>query len=97
MHAVAPPRLIIQPNNVTVVALTDVEFNCTTEGYKVKIKWKRHSDNETIGKHTILTIFKATPLDKDWYYCVASNGGGSVHSNKAILSVNGNILMYTDS
>ena len=73
------------------MALTDAEFNCIAAGYRVKTKWKRHSNNETVGKHSILTISRATPLDEDQYYCVASNGGGSVHSNKATLSVNGNI------
>ena len=52
-------------------------------------QWKRQNSNETIGNHPILIINNATPLDEGQYYCIASNDGGSIISNKATLTVNG--------
>ena len=86
---VAPPNITVQPTNVTVEALLDAAFTCEAVGFEVKYEWKRHDNNNIIGRQSSLTIFEATSLDEDQYYCVAMTEGGYAFSNNATLTVIG--------
>ena len=78
-----------QPTNEMITALQNVTFTCEAKGFEVKYEWKRHDNNNTIGKNSNFTIYEATPLDSDQYYCVAMTEGGYAFSNNVTLTVNG--------
>ena len=63
----------------------------------MKYEWKRYNNNSIIGRQSNLTISEATPLDEDWYYCVAMTEGGYAFSNNVTLRVdskNNNVIIY---
>ena len=80
-----------QPTNQMITALQDVTFTCEAKGFDVKYEWRHHKNNSIIGRRSSLTIFRATPLDEDQYYCVAMTEGGYDFSNNVTLRVNGEI------
>jgi len=41
-----------------------------------------------------LHIYNAIPPDRGTYYCMASKDGVSVESNRATVSVDGEVLLY---
>ena len=79
-----------QPTNQMITALQDVTFTCAAKGYEVNYEWRHHKNNSIIGRGSTYTISRATPLDEDWYYCVAMTEGGYAFSNNVTLRVNGN-------
>ena len=78
-----------QPTNQMITALRNVTFTCKAKGFGVKYEWKRHNGRVTGRRRSTLTIFRATPLDEDQYYCVAMTEGGYAFSNNVTLTVNG--------
>jgi len=94
---VVPPVITKQPTNQKqITALQDVMFTCEAKGFEMKYEWKHRKNNKIIrkkskiiGKQSSLTISRATPLDKGWYYCVAMTDGGYAFSNNVTLSVDG--------
>ena len=82
-------RVTRQPNQRMITALQRVIFTCEVKGFEVKYEWRRHRNSSVIGKQTTLTIFRATPLDSDQYYCVAVTKGGYAFSNNVTLTVDG--------
>ena len=78
-----------QPTGQRITALKNVTFTCEAKGFEVKYEWKRHSGSVTGGRQSSLTISRATPLDRDQYYCVAMTKGGYAFSNNVTLKVNG--------
>ena len=82
----------MQPNNGMITALQGVIFTCGAKGFEVKYEWKRHGNNNIIGKESTLTIPEATPLHEDQYYCVAMTKGGYAISNNVTLAVDGEKL-----
>ena len=92
---VAPPMITKQPTGERITALQNVTFTCEANGFKVKYEWKRHSGSSvTSGRQSSLTIARATPLDRDQYYCVAMTEGGYAFSKNVTLIVNGKIYHY---
>ena len=79
----------MQPNNGMITALQRVIFTCEAKGFNTKYEWKRHKNNNIIGRQSTLTISEATPLDEDQYYCVAMTEGGYAFSNNVTLTVDG--------
>ena len=79
----------MQPNNGMITALQRVIFTCEAKGFNIKYEWKRHKNNNIIGRQSTLTISEATPLDEDQYYCVAMTEGGYAFSNNVTLTVDG--------
>ena len=77
-----------QPNQ-SITALQDVTFTCKAKGFELKYEWKRHKNNNVIGRQSSLTISRVTPLDEDQYYCVAMTEGGYAFSNNVTLTVDG--------
>ena len=78
-----------QPTDQIITALQDVTFTCEAKGFEVEYEWKRHSGSVAGGRQSNLTIFRATPLNRDRYYCVAMTEGGYAFSNNVTLTVNG--------
>ena len=80
-----------------VVALEHAIFICEARGFEVKYEWKRYNNANVIGNQSNLTIYEATPLDSDQYYCVAMTEGGYAFSNNVTLTVDGenkNIILH---
>ena len=80
-------------NPTTVVALENVILSCSSSATDGTYSWHRVNGSipsGSTGQNTqMLTIRSATPPDNGMYYCVASNDGKSVESNRAAVTVNG--------
>ena len=92
----APPVFIIQPTDITAVALENVTLNCNATGFHVRYEWRNYNDssgsNYSVKSNTsTLTLYRVTPSDEGYYYCVATTGkDNEVFSKNATLTVNGN-------
>ena len=93
----APPVFIIQPTDITAVALETVTFTSEAEGFHVRYEWRYYSDNINSSSYSVksnsstLTLHSVTPLDEGYYCCVAVTGkDNKIFSNNATLTVNGN-------
>ncbi|RZF37233.1 hypothetical protein LSTR_LSTR016306, partial [Laodelphax striatellus] len=86
------PFISKEPNDVTVLADHDVEFECRVGGDPTpKILWRRDAGKMPIGRAHILDdkslrIERVTPQDEGLYICDAENVVGSV-SARASLTV----------
>jgi len=84
----------------TVIALEDVTLTCLSSVDDVTYSWHRVGGSipsRSIGQNnSTLTIPRITPYDNGMYYCVAKRSGISVTSNKAVVTVNGEELYYSD-
>ena len=86
---VALPVITKQPIDQSIIALQNVTFTCKAKGFAVRYSWKRHRNSDLIKRHSELTVYNATPLDEDWYYCVVRNVKGYAFSYNATLKVDG--------
>ena len=86
-------RVTRRPNTQRITALREVTFTCTAKGFDVNYEWRHHKNDRIIGRGSIYTISRATPLDEDRYYCVAMTEGGYAFSNNVTLRVNGKLLL----
>ena len=89
LFLVAPPEIIIQPTDKSIIALHDGLLTCKAQGYKPKYQWRRHKMNKIIGNQPNLTLSKVTPQDEDQYYCVVVTKGGYAWSNNVSVTVIG--------
>ena len=93
----APPVFIIQPTDITAVALETITFTSEAEGFHVRYEWRHYSDNINSSSYSVksnsstLTLHSVTPLDEGHYCCVAmTRKDNHVFSNNATLTINGN-------
>ena len=92
----APPVFIHHPNNTAAVALENVTLNCEARGFHVRYEWRHYNDssgsNYSIKSNSsTLTLYRVTPSDEGYYYCVATTGkDNKIFSKNATLTVNGN-------
>lgn len=87
--------MIAQPTNRTSSVLENITLNCKAEGFIVNYKWRRRNGTIRSANTNLpsLTIQQVVPSDADEYYCIASTEGGTVYSDYAILTVNGEIIV----
>ena len=91
----APPVFIQQPTDIDAVALQNVTLICDARGFHVIYEWRHYNDsgsNYSIkSRSSTLTLYRVTPLDEGYYYCVAMIGNDNqIFSKNATLTVNGN-------
>ena len=88
LTVIGPPVITQQPENETAVAGGEAVFSVTAEGAPpLHYEWRKEGAPLSAPDSATLTISPVTLADAGAYSCVVSNGGGSVTSNAAILTV----------
>ena len=77
------------PDNVTVLTGQLVNLTCSATGTDVVYRWIRNGVIISDDNSNVLSINKVKQSDDDVYQCIASNKGGNVTSNPAMITVYG--------
>ena len=92
--AVVAPTITAHPADQAISAGQDASFSVTAAGSSMSYQWQRSTDGGTIftdmaGSTSATLALTAVPLadDAHRFRAVVSNGGGSVTSNAALLTV----------
>jgi hypothetical protein len=82
-----PPTVTTHPAGQTLVAGGDLSLSVAATGLNLSYRWEK--DHAPIGGATNATYTKSNvqPADAGSYTCVVSNGGGSVTSQAAVVTV----------
>ena len=83
------PKINENPNDVTVFIGQSSELTCRALGTDVIYQWTKNNISIHDTNSRILRITNITESDEGVYKCVASNKGGRVESNPAIVTVYG--------
>jgi len=95
MHVYLHHQLSLNSLLIKVLLLYKMSHlhNYKAKGFAVKYLWKRHKSSDLIGHRSDLTVYNATPLHEDQYYCIATDrkrkGYVYTFSHNATLKVNG--------
>jgi uncharacterized protein (TIGR02145 family)/uncharacterized repeat protein (TIGR02543 family) len=82
------PTITTDPSNKNVTLGGTVTFNVTASGSSLSYQWQKNGSNIASATTASYTIPPATVSDNNsTYQCVVTNGGGSVTSNAATLTV----------
>ena len=91
---VEPPSLIISPSSQSVNLTQIAIFKCIVTGYNISYQWiveSRSLPNKTFStiNTDTLVIPDVRKSDFNMYFCKASNKGGNITSDGALLTVIG--------
>jgi len=90
---VAPAKITVQPTNKTVAVLDDVTLTCVAEGFDVTYEWRHNGTTPSAStSQPAITITQVVPSDAGHYVCIASTEGGKDVSQRATLTINGEII-----
>lgn len=97
---VEPPSLVTGPLSQSVDLTQTANFTCKVTGYNISYEWIVESGSlpsktfDTINSST-LVIPDVKASDSNTYICKASNKGGNITSNGALLTVTGKMHACT--
>ena len=83
------PSMNTHPDNVTVLTGQSVDLTCSATGTDVVYQWMRNGVIMSHGNSSVLRINQIRQSDDGTYQCIASNKGGNVSSNPAMIIVYG--------
>jgi uncharacterized protein (TIGR02145 family)/uncharacterized repeat protein (TIGR02543 family) len=82
------PTITTHPSNKSVILNGTVTFNVVASGLSLSYQWQKNGVNIASANSASYTIPPATVTDNNsTYQCVVTNGGGSVTSNPATLTL----------
>ena len=91
--AVPPPNIIIQPISRRIAVLDNVTLICKAEGFEVTYKWRHNGTTANANtSQSGLAITQVVPSDAGHYVCIASTEGGKDVSQRATLTIKGEIM-----
>jgi len=85
---VAPPSITAQPSSVTVTEGAPASFSVTASGTGLGYQWRKGGVTISGANSSVFSIASTVAGDAGSYDVVVSNGGGSVTSAAATLTVN---------
>jgi hypothetical protein len=83
----APPGITAQPQDLTVNAGQDAPFSVAATGTGLSYQWQFNSNDIAGATSSSFTRTNAQAVDAGNYSVTVSNGGGSVTSSNALLTV----------
>jgi hypothetical protein len=83
----APPVILSQPANYTVVAFSDAIFTVGATGSSLRYQWRVNGVNEPTGTNATLVIPNIQPLQTAIVDVTVYNAAGAVTSSNATFSV----------
>ena len=87
------PSMNTHPDNVTVLTGQSVNLTCSATGTDVVYQWMRNGVIISDDNSNVLSINEIKQSDDGILQCIASNKGGNVTSNPAMIKVYGKILI----
>ncbi|HEX2957203.1 MAG TPA: autotransporter-associated beta strand repeat-containing protein, partial [Chitinispirillaceae bacterium] len=88
LRVIDTPRIVLQPQNVSVAAGIQTVFSISVKDtVQVIYSWRKAGNNSEIGSLNSLTINATTFSDSGDYFCIVSNPAGSCKSNVVHLTV----------
>ena len=93
------PRIVTSPQSATGKLGSTVTLTCTAEGNpRPEIIWYRDGKQVNVATvdstHLVITL---TPENRGFYHCVALNSEGQVHTDRVLVSIEGQGLCCSSS
>ena len=94
---VEPPVLIVSPSSQSVNLTQTATFICNVTGYNISYQWTGSLPSKAYNTNTSTLVIPdvRSSDDSNTYICKASNEGGNVTSDGAILTVTGKMYVHT--
>ena len=84
----AAPAITVQPVAQTTMEGNSLTLSVTATGSSVTYQWRKNGINIAGATSASYTIGAVSPSDSGNYDCLVSNGGGSVTTAKAVVTIN---------